>query len=238
MKKTVTINLADMVFHIDEDAYDQLKNYMDSIKVSLPNNESKEEIMEDIEARMAELFNDRLKSRKEVISYQDVQAIQEAMGAPSAFGEDDTEKSDANRPPPETNKANLYRDLEHNVVGGVCSGIGQYYNFDPIWLRLAFVLLIMLSGSGLLIYLILWVIIPGAKTPTQKMEMRGKRVTVSNIEKNFNNRDQQNTEQSSNTNHDNVNTKSKNFLATTFTFFEKLFLALGNACRKATIKVG
>ncbi len=236
MKKTVTINLAGMVFHIDEDAYDQLKNYMDSIKDSLPNNESKEEIMEDIEARMAELFNDRLKSRKEVISYEDVKAIQEAMGAASAFGEDDTEKSNANRSQSETKRANLYRDLEHNVVGGVCSGIGQYYNFDPVWLRLAFVLLFLLSGSGLLIYIILWVIIPGAKTPTQKMEMRGERVTVSNIEKNFNNRG--NTEQSSNTKQDNVNTKSKNFLAITFSFFEKLFLALSNVCRKATIKVG
>lgn len=68
------------------------------------------------------------------------------------------------------------------------------------------------------------------------MEMRGERVTVSNIEKNFNNRG--NTEQSSNTKQDNVNTKSKNFLAITFSFFEKLFLALSNVCRKATIKVG
>lgn len=238
MKKTVTINLAGMVFHIDEDAYDQLKHYMDSIKHSLANNESKDEIMEDIEARMAELFNDRLKSRKEVISYEDVQAIQEAMGAASAFGEDESEKSQAQQAQSETKRANLYRDLEHNVVGGVCSGIGQYYKFDPVWLRLAFVLLFLLSGSGLLIYIILWVVIPGAKTPTQKMEMRGERVTVSNIEKNFNKQENAGKEQTKNSRQANVNTKSKNFLAATFSFFEQVFLALGNACRKATSKVG
>lgn len=250
MQQTISINLAGLVFHIEKDAFDQLKAYLEQIKKHLQDNESREEIMQDIESRIAEMFQDRLKSRKEVITQADFAYVRTTLGEPETFKtahEGDAQDQNATEPltgNTYTRKGRIHRDLDNRVIAGVCSGIGQYYGFDPIWLRLVFILALLLSGSGILIYLILWIIIPPAKTPTQKMEMRGERVTVSNIEQSFSgnsNQNQHHYQEASgstdrNKQHD-FKAQGKNALKTTLDYLETGFVKLSQACRKATTKL-
>ncbi len=249
MQQTISINLAGLVFHIEKDAFDELQNYLDQVKQYLANNESREEIIQDIESRIAEIFQERLSSRKEALTMADIQAVRTALGEPKTFqGTADNQagesQDEGKQEESYTRKGQVHRDIDDKVIGGVCSGIGQYYNIDPLWLRLGFVAAVLLSGSGILLYIILWIIIPAAKTPVQKMEMRGERVTVSNIERSFAGDD--GSKKSSNNQgkkHQfrakgkNVTEEGKSALKTVLDALENGFAKLGQACRKATSKL-
>jgi len=175
MKKTININLAGFVFYIDEDAYEELQKYLKNIKTYLGNTEGREEIIHDIESRIAELFSEK---QKQVITLIEVSEVIEVMGEPEDYmSEDETEEKTSYK---SSNKS-LYRDPDSTVLGGVCSGIGHYLNIDAIWIRLIFLAMVW-SGVSILFYFILWAIIPKAETTAQKLEMKGKAATFSNIE--------------------------------------------------------
>ena len=175
MKKTININLAGFVFYIDEDAYEELQKYLKNIKTYLGNTEGREEIIHDIESRIAELFSEK---QKQVITLIEVSEVIEVMGEPEDYmSEDETEEKTSYK---SSNKS-LYRDPDSTVLGGVCSGIGHYLNIDAIWIRLIF-LAVVWSGVSILFYFILWAIIPKAETTAQKLKMKGKAATFSNIE--------------------------------------------------------
>ena len=184
MNKTVSINLAGIFFHIDEDAYQNLKNYFKAIKKSLQNSEGESEILADIEGRVSELFSERIKSSQQVISNKEVDEIVSIMGQPEDYKIDEAlfeespeqEKSDIH-------KRRLFRDSDGAYVGGVSAGLGHYFGIDPLLIRLVWVLLIFGAGMGPLLYVILWILIPAAKTTAEKLAMMGKSVTISNIEK-------------------------------------------------------
>ena len=184
MNKTVSINLAGIFFHIDEDAYQNLKNYFKAIKKSLQNSEGESEILADIEGRVSELFSERIKSSQHVISNKEVDEIISIMGQPEDYKIDEAlfeespeqEKSDIH-------KRRLFRDSDGAYVGGVSAGLGHYFGIDPLLIRLVWVLLIFGAGMGPLLYVILWILIPAAKTTAEKLAMMGKPVTISNIEK-------------------------------------------------------
>ena len=184
MNKTVSINLAGIFFHIDEDAYQNLKNYFKAIKKSLQNSEGESEILADIEGRVSELFSERIKSSQHVISNKEVDEIVSIMGQPEDYKIDEAlfeespeqEKSDIH-------KRRLFRDSDGAYVGGVSAGLGHYFGIDPLLIRLVWVLLIFGAGMGPLLYVILWILIPAAKTTAEKLAMMGKPVTISNIEK-------------------------------------------------------
>ncbi|MDC1355393.1 PspC domain-containing protein [Flavobacteriaceae bacterium] len=184
MNKTVSINLAGIFFHIDEGAYQNLKNYFKAIKKSLQNSEGESEILADIEGRVSELFSERIKSSQHVISNKEVDEIVSIMGQPEDYKIDEAifeespeqEKSD-------THKRRLFRDSDGAYVGGVSAGLGHYFGIDPLLIRLVWVLLIFGAGMGPLLYVILWILIPAAKTTAEKLAMMGKPVTISNIEK-------------------------------------------------------
>lgn len=184
MNKTVSINLAGIFFHIDEDAYQNLKNYFKAIKKSLQNSEGELEILADIEGRVSELFSERIKSSQHVISNKEVDEIVSIMGQPEDYKIDEAlfeespeqEKSDIH-------KRRLFRDSDGAYVGGVSAGLGHYFGIDPLLIRLVWVLLIFGAGMGPLLYVILWILIPAAKTTAEKLAMMGKPVTISNIEK-------------------------------------------------------
>lgn len=188
MKKTLTINLGGIVFHIDEDAFVTLKNYLDTIKGYFGNSESREEIMSDIESRIAEMLQDKLSNSKQVINSQDISEIISVMGQPEDYlSEEMEEETSYHRQNAQYSNSNpkkkLYRDIDESMAGGVCSGIGHYFGIDAIWIRLAFIVAFFAGLSGILIYLILWVIMPPAKTPSEKLSMRGEPVTFDNIGK-------------------------------------------------------
>ena len=190
MNKTHTINISGIIFYIDENAYESLKGYLNTIRSYFKDSDSCEEIMTDIEARIAEIFTGRINNAKQVVLMADVDHMIAIMGNPEVFKNEDgfepdnnyKETSSTNSAEPNTRKR-IFRDGDDKVLGGVCSGIGSYFNFDPIWIRLAFAVSFFFFGSGLLFYIILWLVIPKARTTAEKLEMRGEKVNINTIEK-------------------------------------------------------
>jgi phage shock protein PspC (stress-responsive transcriptional regulator) len=274
MKKNISINIGGIIFHIEEDGYDRLKNYLDSINDYFSSFEDNKEIVNDIESRIAEIFLSKLDEGKQIITIEDIDDLERTMGTTKDFEAsidtetkeeetttdakdesfaDDQAKANSSTKPPKR----LYRDLNRTVIGGVASGLAHYFKIDPIWvrllflaalfnivfwgvsgfalltyivlwivvpgntnlvedekikklfrspsdkvlggvaggiaayfgadpvlIRLLFVVSIFLGGAGIIAYLILWIITPEAKTLTEKMQMQGEPVTLSNIEQN------------------------------------------------------
>lgn len=185
MNKTLNINLAGLIFHIDEDAYNRLERYLGAIKRQFRNTEGGEEIISDIESRIAELFREKTSVGKEVIGIEDVDSVISVMGKPEdyVYSDDDEQETKSSQYTynPKAEKR-VFRDPDDRVLGGVASGLGAYFSIDPVWLRILFVVLFF-GGFGFLLYLILWLVIPKANTTAEKLQMRGESVTVSNIEK-------------------------------------------------------
>jgi phage shock protein PspC (stress-responsive transcriptional regulator) len=263
MKKNISINISGIIFHIEEDGYESLRKYLDSINQYFGSFEDSSEILADIENRIAEIFLSKLSEGKQVISLEDVQSLKATMGNVSDFkaaeeqevGNEQAKSENYRQPspiadtPPIANKR-LFRDAKRKILGGVCAGLGHYFNIDPVWprvlfallalgsygglvivyilcwiaippsdelteeatikkmyrdqekkvlggvasgvaaffgtdvtvIRILFILLSFVGGLGLLLYIILWIALPEAKTITEKMEMQGEPVTLSNIE--------------------------------------------------------
>lgn len=281
MKKNISINIGGIIFHIEEDGYETLKHYLDSINKYFSSYEDSEEIIADIEGRIAEIFLEKLKDGNQVVSAEDVNALIKTMGNISDFEaieeEDDFEPAPKKEEKKKKNKEDrqsasserstsgyqkterLYRDLNRKILGGVASGIAHYYNFDPLWIRIGilavtfglvfagpasalvfiayfimwavtpgssnlaenknlkklyrdpdqrviggvssglanylnidtmivriiFLVLLFGFGTGVVLYIILWIITPEANSLTDKMQMKGQAVTLSNIDTNY-----------------------------------------------------
>lgn len=185
MKKTLTININGIIFHIDEDAYEMLSNYLERIKGYFTKAEGGDEIVADIEARIAEMLQQKISDSKQVIIIDDVEEVIKIMGKPEEIGADNNSQEHKKVYERHTTKR-LFRDPDNKVIGGVCSGIAAYFNIDPVWIRIAFIIALFFFGSGPLLYLILWIVIPEARTTAEKLEMRGEPINISNIEKAIN----------------------------------------------------
>jgi len=188
MRKTVNMNLNGRVFYIDEDAYAKLRNYLDRLESYFKNQEEGKEIIKDIESRIAELFEEKLKSKTGVVTLQMVEDVISQMGQPEDFAGEGYEETETTSETYEAvytkTKKRLYRDVDNRVLGGVCSGIAAYLNTDPVFIRILFAILPFLSfGIIVPVYIILWIVVPAAITTAQKLEMRGENVTIKNIEK-------------------------------------------------------
>ena len=189
MNKTVNINLAGIFFHIDEDAYLKLQRYLEAIKRSFTDSQGRSEIIADIEARIAELFNERVQNDKQVIRIQEVDEVISIMGQPEDYLVDDEIFEDEPQSTYQNkNKANfskkLFRDKDNSYIGGVASGLGHYLGMDAIWVRLLWILLTLGSGGTfILIYILFWILVPEAITTADKLTMTGEPVNISNIEK-------------------------------------------------------
>ena len=263
MKKNISINISGIIFHIEEDGYETLRKYLDSIKRYFASFEDSSEILIDIESRIAEIFLAKLNEGKQVITADDVNSLIATMGNVSDFQAAEEQEMGAGEFASEDNKSHgqsagtareaskrLYRDQNRKIAGGVCAGLAHYFNVDPVWPRLLFALLVLGSygsllivyiilwialpvsdelveetsvkkmyrdsekkviggvasgvaaffgadialirvlfviftifgGLGLLVYIIMWIALPEAKTITEKMKMQGEPVTLSNIE--------------------------------------------------------
>ncbi len=183
MKKTFTINISGTVFHIEEDAYEVLQKYLVNLKTHFGNEEEGKEILADIEARIAEIFAGKSSEENKVITLAWVEQVIAVMGTPEDFVEEEALEEESYTAQRKT-KRRLYRDPDSRVIGGVCGGLGAYFNIDPVVLRIIFVVLIFLTtGAALLAYFILWIAVPKAVTTAQRLEMRGQEATVKNIEK-------------------------------------------------------
>ena len=184
MKKAIKINLSGLIFHIDDDAYEKLKTYLDTISRHFSNKQESKEIIDDIETRIAELFQERITEENQVISLLIVNEVIDIMGNPEDIA-DSGEEAEGHRTFHESysRSRRLYRDPENSVIGGVCGGLSAYFGVDPVIFRLLFVIFFFAGGASILVYAILWIVLPKAETAAQKLEMRGEKVNVSNIEK-------------------------------------------------------
>ena len=189
MNKTVNINLAGIFFHIDEDAYLKLQRYLEAIKRSFTDSQGRSEIISDIEARIAELFSERIQNEKQVVGTTLVDQVITIMGQPEDYivddeiFEDEPQVKQTKRRPSGPSKK-LYRDTDSSYVGGVASGLGHYLGVDVLWIRILWsVFTVFSGGTFIIIYLLFWALVPEAKTTAEKLTMTGDPVNISNIEK-------------------------------------------------------
>ena len=182
MKKTFNINISGIIFHIDEDAYEKLNLYLKRLKQHFAKTDGGEDIINDIESRIAELLQEKISDKKQVITLKDIDEVISVMGEPFEFTEDEETQSKTHQTYRPAYGKRLFRNTEERIIGGVCSGIASYFNIDPLWIRLAFVVAAF-SGFGFLLYLILWIAVPEARTTRERLEMRGEEINISNIEK-------------------------------------------------------
>ncbi|MDR0769127.1 MAG: PspC domain-containing protein [Dysgonamonadaceae bacterium] len=158
MKKTITVNLNGRVFTMDEDAYRLLDKYRNDIRIYFRKEEVVSEIIADFEARIEALFSERVRLGYEVISVEYVEGV--------------------------IAKKTFFRNNDNRRIGGVCSGIAVYFNWNvPVVRIVAIVLMLATSFAIVLVYLLLWIIVPAAKTAAEKLQMQGMPITVENIGK-------------------------------------------------------
>jgi phage shock protein PspC (stress-responsive transcriptional regulator) len=179
MKITLSINLGSWSFNIDEDAYSELKRYLKNLEIHFATEESSSEILSDIESRIAEIFRSKLTAYKQVITMEDVRFAISVLGTPEDLSNEETTSTREKFASPGYHR--MYRDPEHRIIGGVCAGMGAYWNAEPWLVRIIFFILAMMGGLGILIYLILYIVLPEAKTTAQKIEMKGEPVNIHNI---------------------------------------------------------
>ncbi len=176
MKKTVTVNLGGHAFIMDEDAYSRLNKYLNKIELEFKNANEAKEIIEDIEIRIAEILKETNRGRKEVVDIADIEEIINTIGNPSDFRQDFSAQEEGQY----SNYKRIYRDPDNRWLGGVCGGLGAYFDIDPLIFRIIFILSIFI-GAGPIVYLVMWIVIPEAVTVAQKLEMKGEPVNISNI---------------------------------------------------------
>ena len=180
MNKAANIHLAQTLFSIDEIAYNRLKKYLDQLERLFKNTEGAKDILEDIEARIAELFTDLKKDERYVISVEDVEKVIDTLGTPEDLAGEDAEQDS----PSPSQPKKLFRDPDDRFIGGVAGGLSHYIGLDSVWIRLILLILFFSSVGGVvLVYILLWILVSEAKTTAEKLMMKGEPVNVSNIKK-------------------------------------------------------
>lgn len=179
MKKVVEVNIGGINFTIEDDAYVQLKTYLTRFEASLPKEDAKE-IMEDVEARVAEIFQKEIRYPNQVIGSDSVKKVIECLGEVGSNTSTDNQSESKTESKMKTGKK-LYRNMDDRVCAGVCSGLAAYFDIDVTIIRAIFVVVFLFGGSAFFAYIILWVIMPKAETVIQKMEMNGDPITAENL---------------------------------------------------------
>jgi phage shock protein PspC (stress-responsive transcriptional regulator) len=201
MNKVISINIGGSIFQVEENAYDKLNAYLNELKKYFGNKPEGNEIITDIENRIAELLRAKITPFKAAINLDDVNEVTASMGAPKDLATEEEANEKETQAGSEEKKSTytmmnesqpnrVFRDPDGRIVGGVCSGLGHYFKIDPIWIRLFFVIVtitslrfIFFGASPVLVYIILWIIIPEAKTTAEKLQMRKEKINIDNIQK-------------------------------------------------------
>ncbi len=184
MKKTVSINLNSFMFVIDEDAYNVLHLYLGKLEAHFAKLEEGGEIVKDIESRIAEIFNMKINNNKQVINIQDVEEVIQILGnVEDITGDEEEENVKSGNEKSKRKSKKLFRDPENNIIGGVCSGLAEFTGISTTTWRIIFLIFLFFGQVSIIAYLILWIAVPEAKTTAQKLEMKGDKINLSNIEK-------------------------------------------------------
>lgn len=185
MKEITRIHLAKTPYDIELDAKEVLQKYLSEIKQMM----GSEDTMYEIEARMVELLGERGVQSNGIITMSDVEDLRSKMGLPKEFSDSEsTEDSQADLAPSNSPAKRLMRDTDNAIFGGVCAGIAAYWGINPLWVRLLFIISPFITfGTALLVYIIIWISLPEAKTAAEKLQMRGEPVTLDSLKKAANN---------------------------------------------------
>jgi phage shock protein PspC (stress-responsive transcriptional regulator) len=192
MKKTLTVNLGGIVFNMDEDAYRLLDQYLSGLRIHFSREEGTDEIMDDFEARISELLSDRIRKGLHVITIGHVEDVIKRMGKPEEIFAAEEEKQGPEEKetatptePAQKPKKRLMRDPDDRMIAGVASGLAAYWGYDVTAVRLIWVILALLPVPlpMVIVYLILWLVVPVARTVADRLTMRGERVDLENIGK-------------------------------------------------------
>ena len=174
MNEVIKINLGRQVFTLEINARQDLMTYINAIKKEIGQND----LMDEIENRMAELLLEKGLSSEKVVLKKDIEYLKEQLGSPKDFKDDETVTENQT----ETASKKLYRDTDNALIAGVASGLGAYFGIDPLLFRIAFVVLLFITfGGGILLYILLWILIPEAKTSSEKLQMTGKPVNIQQL---------------------------------------------------------
>ena len=184
MKKTLSIHLGRQLFVIEEDAYDRLQAYLKKLEASLANESGITEIIEDIEMRFAELLTQYLGETRQVVTIGDIEKAISSLGEPEEITEETEQAKQTQTSSDSNGQKRMYRDVDNGMLGGLCSGLAAYLGIDPVIVRVIFVVFLFM-GFGFLLYIILWVIIPSAKTPSERLQMKGKPVNIDTLKEEF-----------------------------------------------------
>ena len=183
MEKTLTININGWVFNINEDAYNLLTEYFQNLKSYFSKEEGGAEIVSDIEARVSELLKEKMPENETAINISQIQDIMDTLGQPYEMGTDEEEEEKKEDAGYIKEKRKLFRNPENSHIAGIAAGIGTYLSIDPIFIRIAFLLLIFTGGAGIILYIALWILIPIASSTSDRIRMEGNRVDIKNIER-------------------------------------------------------
>ncbi|NTW25300.1 MAG: PspC domain-containing protein, partial [Lentimicrobium sp.] len=180
MKKNFSVNIGKRLFNIDEDAYECLNGYLGRLRNFFSVDEGREEILTDIEMRIAELLEQKAEQRGQgIVVIEFVQEVIREMGEPGQLSDNEEAK------PHDSNSSRiigkLYRDPVNRKVGGVAAGLAAFFGIDPLWIRLIFVISTLLYGSGPIIYIVLWLILPEAQTTSEKLEMQRQLINIGTL---------------------------------------------------------
>lgn len=181
MKKVIEVSIGSINFTMEDDAYYRLKEYLKRFEETISDKQEAKEVMEDVEARVAELFQKEMRFPNQVVDMSMVQVVIDHLGEVDSqeeyptYGTDDKGYTKGSK--------RLYRDIDEKMAAGVCSGLAVYTNIDVTIIRIIFVVVAFLYGTSILVYLVLWIVMPKALTIAQKLELRGYAPTADNIRK-------------------------------------------------------
>lgn len=183
MKKTISVNIKGLNFLIEEDAYEMLQSYLERLKNTLRNEDGSQEIIEDVELRIAELCSSKLSDSKTVIELIDIESILSALGNPEDYVDEESEDSFEQEKTYAQSKGDkrLYRDTDNAVIAGICSGIANFFHIDVVIIRALFVIMFFFAGFGFPLYVIMWIIVPKAKSTIDRLRMKGRPITVETV---------------------------------------------------------
>lgn len=185
MNKTININLAGQLFYMDDNAYSMLKKYLSEIAAYFKESNIKEELISDIESRIAELFIEKLAHERQVVGVEEVSYVIEIMGQPKEYqlSEEEIEHDSKKE---KKKERTFFRDPDDSMLGGVAAGLAHYFGLQVSWVRLIWLLLAIFSWGGfIVIYFALWIFVAPAKTTAEKLSMKGEPINISTLEKKF-----------------------------------------------------
>jgi len=223
MNKTININLASTFFHIDETAYQLLNSYLKKLEKAFQKTQGNEEILRDIEVRIAELFQEKKQNKEQVISLEDVESVIKILGQPEDFITDTDEDFKETTNDRQNPNRKLYRDPDDKYIGGVASGLGYFFGIDTSWIRIFWLVFSLFSGGTFfLIYLVLWIVIPEAKSTAEKLKMKGEPINISTIEKKIKEEFEDVSSKIKDIDYEKASSTLKNKIKRFFSFLERL----------------